>query len=160
MKYFLQGLILFLLLSCDSNRLYEKNISIDNTVWEVSNKPSFKYENTNADKKVNLKINVRHSISYQFSNLWLFINIINPVGELERDTLECVLAQKNGKWLGNGLADIKHIQCQFKNYTLSKQGTYIFEIEQAMRYGDLAKIEKLNGIMQIGLRIEKMNFNE
>ena len=109
MKYFLQGLILFLLLSCDSNRLYEKNISIDNTVWEVSNKPSFKYENTNADKKVNLKINVRHSSSYQFSNLWLFINIINPVGELERDTLECVLAQKNGKWLGNGLADIKHI---------------------------------------------------
>ena len=160
MKYFLQVLTLFLLLSCDSSRLYEKNISIDNTVWELSNKPSFEYDNTYAHKKVNLKINVRHSSSYQYSNLWLFINIIDPEGELKKDTIECVLAQKNGKWLGHGLADIRYVQCQFKNYTLSKIGTYTFEIEQAMRYGDLAKIEKLEGIMEIGLRIEKMNFNE
>tara|TARA_B100000963_G_scaffold169011_1_gene146831 strand:- start:724 stop:1206 length:483 start_codon:yes stop_codon:yes gene_type:complete len=160
MKYFLQVLILFLLLSCDSSRLYEKNISINNTVWEISNKPSFEYKNTHTDKKVNLKINVRHSSSYQYSNLWLFVNIIDPVGELKRDTMECILAQKNGKWLGHGLTDIRDVQCQFKNYTLSKRGTYTFVIEQAMRHGDLAKIEKLNGIMEIGLRIEKMNFNE
>ena len=32
---------------------------------------------------------------------------------------------------------------------------YTFEIEQAMRHGDLAKIEQLPGIMEIWFRIEK-----
>ena len=53
------------------------------------------------------------------------------------------------------MGDIWDVQCDFKNYCLDKKGDYVFEIEQAMRYGDLAKIEKLNGIMEIGLRIEK-----
>ena len=34
---------------------------------------------------------------------------------------------------------------------------YTFEIEQAMRHGDLAKIEQLPAIMEIGLRIEKQD---
>ena len=93
---------------------------------------------------------------YPYSNLWLFINTIDPYGVLNIDTLECVLAKKDGKWIGHGLGDIWDIQCNFKNYRLKKKGDYVFEIEQAMRYGDLAKIEKLKGVMGIGLRIEKI----
>ena len=52
--------------------LYEKNISIENTVWDLSHKPSFEYNNTDTTSRVNLKVNVRHSSSYPFSNLWLF----------------------------------------------------------------------------------------
>lgn len=149
-------LIVFFLISCDSNRLYEKNISIKNSIWELSEKPSFEFNNIDTVAKINLKINVRHSSLYPFSNLWLFINTINPYGELNIDTLECVLAKKDGKWIGHGLGDIWDVQCDFKNYRLDKEGVYIFEIEQAMRYGDLAKIEKLKGVMGIGLRIEKI----
>ena len=155
MKFWLVALILFSLLSCDSNRLYEKNITIENTVWYLSHIPSFEYNNTDTLSKVNLKVNVRHSSSYPFSNLWLFVNTIGPTGTLKIDTLECVLAQKDGKWLGSGLGDIWDIQCQFKSYRLMKQGIYTFEIEQAMRHGDLAKIDQLPGILEIGLRIEK-----
>ena len=85
---------------------------------------------------------------------------IDPKGALKKDTLECILAQKDGKWLGSGLGDIWDIQCQFKSYRFLKQGMYTFEIEQAMRHGDLAKIEQLPGIMEIGLRIEKQNIND
>ncbi len=156
MKYCLITLILFSLLSCDSNRLYEKNISIKNNVWNLSHKPSFEYNNADTISKVNLKANIRHSSSYPFSNLWLFINMIEPTGALKTDTLECVLAQKDGKWIGkSGLGDIWDIQCQFKNYHFRKKGIYTFEIEQAMRHGDLAKIEHLPGIMEVGFRIEK-----
>jgi len=154
-KYCLISLILFSLFSCDSNRLYEKNISIENTVWDLSQKPSFEYNNTDTISKVNLKANIRHSSSYPFSNLWLFINTIDPLGALKTDTLECILAQKDGKWLGSGLGDVWDIQCQFKSYRLLKKGVYTFEIEQAMRHGDLAEIEQLPGILEIGLRIEK-----
>ena len=149
MKYCLISLILFSLLSCDSNRLYEKNISIKNAVWDLSQKPIFEYNNTDTVSKVNLKANIRHSSSYPFSNT------IDPLGGLKTDTLECILAQKDGKWLGSGLGDVWDIQCQFKSYRFLKQGMYTFEIEQAMRHGDLAKIEQLPGIMEIGFRIEK-----
>ena len=154
-KKYTLTLIIFFMISCDANRLYEKNISIKNSVWEISEKPSFRYNNTDTISKLKLKINVRHSSSYPFSNLWLFINTINPNGELSTDTFECILAERDGKWIGQGLGDIWDVQCDFKNYCLDKKGDYVFEIEQAMRYGDLTKIEKLNGIMEIGLRIEK-----
>lgn len=157
MKYCLVTLILFSLLSCDTNRMYEKNIAIENTVWDLTQKPSFEYNNTDTISKVNLKVNIRHSSSYPFSNLWLFVNSTDPEGALKTDTLECILAHKDGKWLGRGLGNVWDIQCQFKSYFLHKQGMYTFEIEQAMRYGDLAKIKQLPGIMEVGLRIEKQN---
>tara|TARA_B100001057_G_scaffold455981_1_gene502955 strand:+ start:6355 stop:6945 length:591 start_codon:yes stop_codon:yes gene_type:complete len=158
MKYYLVAIIIFSLLSCDSKMLYEKNLSIENTVWDLSNKPHFKYNNADTALNVNLKVNVRHSSSYPFSNLWLFINTIDPAGVLKKDTLECILAQKDGKWLGSGLGDVWDIQCQFKSNLILKQGIYTFEIEQAMRHSDLAKIEQLPGIMEIGIRIEKQEY--
>ena len=157
MKYCSVPLILLTLFSCDSNMVYEKNIPIEKTVWNISQKPYFKYNNTDTISKMNIKVNVRHSSSYPFSNLWLFINTIDPKGAFKTDTMECILAQKDGKWLGSGLGNIWDIQCQFKSYRLLKQGIYTFEIEQAMRHGDLAKIEQLPGIMEIGLRIEKQD---
>ena len=120
-KYILT-LIVFFLISCDSNRIYEKNISIKNSVWELSEKPSFEFNNIDTVSVINLKINIRHSSLYPYSNLWLFINTIDPYGVLNIDTLECVLAKKDGKWIGHGLGDIWDIQCNFKNYRLKKKG--------------------------------------
>ena len=47
-----------------------------------------------------------------------------------------------------------------QSYRFLKQGVYTFEIEQAMRYGDSAKIEQLPGIMEVGLRIENKTIND
>ena len=64
-KYILT-LIVFFLISCDSNRIYEKNISIKNSVWELSEKPSFEFNNIDTVSVINLKINIRHSSLYPF----------------------------------------------------------------------------------------------
>ena len=155
MKYSCLILLFFTLIACDSNRLYEKNIPIKNKIWALSQAPSFEFNNKDTVSMVNMHVNVRHSSSYPFSNLWLFINTTTPNGSLVQDTLECVLAEKNGKWLGNGLGDIWDIQCYFKSLQMKEKGAYRFNIEQAMRHGDFAKIELLPGIMEVGLRIEK-----
>ena len=141
MKYCLLALILFSLLSCDSNRLYEKNISIENTFGIDLHKPSFNIS-IQIISRVNLKVNVRHSSSYPFSNLWLFVNTIEPGGAFKTDTLEITLAQKDKmyrQWIRRYLGYSMPIQ----SYRFLKQGMYTFEIEQAMRHGDLAKIERL-----------------
>ena len=149
-------IIASLLISCDSNRLYEKNISIDNDMWSLEQILNFDFENTDTISDVNLILNIRHSNNYPFSNLWVFINTLSPSGVKQVDTLETTLSQKDGKWLGDGLGGVWDLQVQFKNVRLNESGTYSFEIEQAMRHGNLSRIESLTGVMEIGLRIENV----
>jgi len=72
----------------------------------------------------------------------------------ERDTLECPLADQNGKWMGNGLGDIWDNKFLFKsNMTFQRKGTYKFIFTQAMR------VDSLPLIMDAGLSIEKAKVN-
>ena len=103
-------IIATLLISCDSNRLYEKNISIDNDMWSLEQILNFDFENTDTISDVNLILNIRHSNIYPFSNLWVFINTLSPSGEKQVDTLETTLSQKDGKWLGDGLGSVWDLQ--------------------------------------------------
>ena len=141
--------------ACDSVKIFEENIALENHIWSAENHLKFQAEITDTVSEMNLIINIRHSAHYPFSNLWVFVSTINPVGVKNIDTLECVLAAKDGMWLGGGLGDIWDIQIPLKTQVFSSSGDYIFEIEQAMRYGDKARIEKLPEIMDIGFRIEK-----
>lgn len=69
---------------------------------------------------------------------------------MERDTMECILANADGKWLGNGLGDIWDNKFLFKkNIKFQKPGTYEFVFNQAMR------VDSLPMIIDAGLSIEK-----
>jgi gliding motility-associated lipoprotein GldH len=93
---------------------------------------------------------VRNTSLYPMSNLYLFITTIAPSGHSIRDTVEVILADEKGKWLGSGLGDIWDLQQLYKeNVRFAQQGRYIFEYEQAMR------TEKLPFILDVGLRVEK-----
>jgi len=64
--------------------------------------------------------------------------------------MECILADANGKWLGNGLGDIWDNKILFKqNVKFPKRGLYQFTLNQAMR------LDSLPMIMDAGLSIEK-----
>lgn len=100
--------------------------------------------------RYNIFITVRNADSYDFNNLYLFIDINSPMKITERDTMECILADADGRWLGNGLGDIWDNKILFKkNIKFQKPGTYQFIINQAMR------VDSLHMIMDAGLSIEK-----
>ena len=155
MKKYVITLLVALFSACDSNKVFEENIALENHIWNLENRVKFQVEIMDTTAEMNLFVNIRHSAHYPFSNLWIFLITANPKGEISADTLECILAAKDGKWLGSGLGDIWDIQIPFKTQVFNSPGDYIFEIEQAMRYGDQARIEQLPEIMDIGLRIEK-----
>ena len=67
------------------------------------------------------------------------------------------MASKDGRWLGSGLGDIWDFQAPLETIRFSQEGTYLFELEQGMRYGDQAKIDMLPEIMALGIRIEQAN---
>ena len=155
MKRFKLIILVVFLSACDSSKVFEENIKLNNHIWSLENRPKFQVEIIDSVTAMNLFVNIRHSANYPFSNLWVFIKTTSPEGFVKTDTLECILAAKDGKWKGSGLGDIWDIQIPFRTQIFNRPGDYTFEIEQAMRYGDKARIEQLPEIMNIGFRIEK-----
>ena len=146
--------ILFVLLlgftACDSKRVYEQNIDIPEYIWDKDNPVYFDVEIKDTVSLHNVYINIRNASGYAYSNLYLFLDTKYPNNSMSRDTIECILADPSGKWLGDGSGDIWDNQILFKKNVRFKQiGTYKFRYEQAMR------IPKLPMIMDVGLRIEK-----
>lgn len=144
--------LLFVLLfsSCDNSRIFEQNYSIPESGWDQTNSAKFDVDIKDPSTPANFYINVRHADGYPYANLFLFIKTVFPNGKLSNDTLECVLADDKGKWLGSGIGDIYDNQIPFKrNVRFPVAGNYHFEIEQAMR------TQTVPLIMDVGLRIEK-----
>lgn len=141
------GLSFFM--SCDSSRLYEKNLEIPEGIWEQANILKFDVEIPDSSRKFNFYINMRNDESYPYSNLYLFLTTRFPDQKVSRDTLELLLADENGNWFGKGAGDRKFNQILLrKSMKFPKAGTYSFELEQGMRMGELP------GITDAGIRVE------
>lgn len=142
--------VILLLPSCGNKALFDDNLAIQNEIWTPDNNAIFKVEVKDTVHAYKFMINVRHTIDYRFSNLYVFMNTRFPNGNITRDTIECVLAAPDGKWVGKGFGELKQNQILL-NSTLRfpLKGEYAFEIEQGMR------VKELKGITDIGIRIEK-----
>lgn len=150
LAFLLPVFICLFISSCDENRIYEENHEIPESVWSSGNGLKFDVDIKDSSVPTNFYINVRNADGYPFGNLYLFVKTTFPNGIISTDTLECVLADENGKWLGNGLGDIYDNQIPFKrNVRFPLPGVYTFEIKHGMRS------DKIPLIMDIGLRIEK-----
>ena len=136
--------------ACDDNRIFEENTEIPGNTWSSSNAIKFDVNIVDTKTPANFYINVRNADGYPYNNLFLFIKTTFPDGKMSNDTLECVLADENGKWLGSGMGDIYDNQISFKkNVLFPEAGKYTFELQHGMR-SDLIPL-----IMDVGLRIEK-----
>ncbi len=131
--------------------LFEKNLKLPDAVWNEENKIIFETNISDTISLHNFYINIRNSGDYQFSNLYVFVDIFSPDCKIQRDTIECILTDTQGRWLGksgSGSVWDNHILFK-KNVRFPKSGKYVFRFEQAMR------TKELEHIMDVGLRIEK-----
>ena len=139
-------------ISCDSSIVFEEYKSFENQNWNTDSAAFFNYSITDTTSINTVKIKLRHTVEYEFQNLILFVetDVI--------DTVELMLANKEGMWLGGGIGDVREFEFEYQNAKLfSKKGNYSFKIEQAMRYGMAEKIQVLNNVLAVGLSIEKQN---
>ena len=150
--YYLLSIFLLVVLgfqSCKKAALYDRNLEITDGNWSTTQKPQFLVSIEDTLQNTDVYINLRNSSCYPYSNIFLFINTTFPNGKQARDTLECILANENGQWLGDGLGDIWDNRILFKkNVRFPQKGVYTFEFEQAMR------LNPLPCISDIGLRLE------
>ncbi len=133
--------------SCGSRALLDSTVKLNN-YWYKLDAAGFNTEVTDTVSNYNFYLNVRHSTHYRFSNLYLFLETRFPNGNSTRDTLELVLANAEGKWLGKGWGDLRedHILLK-KNLRFPLKGPYRFMIWQAMRR------DTLKGIYDVGIQI-------
>jgi gliding motility-associated lipoprotein GldH len=138
------------LTACDKNRVFEENTPIADHAWDTAQVVRFEVNIEDTVSPHNFFVNVRNGDAYRYSNLYLFINTIFPDGRRSHDTLECILADDRGRWLGEGIGDLYSSQILFKkNVRFPLSGTYKFEFMQGMRE------DRLPMITDIGMRIEK-----
>ena len=131
---------------------FDEYKTFKNQRWNSDSVAIFNYKVSDCTFKNTIKIKLRHTVEYEFQNLFLFIetDVI--------DTVELILANKEGMWLGSGVGDVREFEFEYQNAKLfSKKGNYSFKIEQAMRYGVAEKIQVLNNVLAVGLSIEKQN---
>ena len=140
----------FLLSSCGNNVVFSKYENFENNEWFAKNKVSFDLEMKDADSFHDISVMVRHADAYPYSNLFLFLTTYYPDGKVTLDTLECILANPKGEWMGNGAGDIFDITIPLKQSTrFPLTGKYKFTFEQAMR------TDPLPLIMDFGFEIKK-----
>ncbi len=143
-----------LLIGCDGSKHFEQINTLPPEGWDVNNRQSFTFDISDNKTPYNVFIDVRNKNEYAYKNLFLFLEWTGPDSVFVRDTFECVLAGVDGRWYGNGFGDLWDARVPYKmNLQFPKEGEYTIEIEQAMRH------ENLEGISEIGLRIEKTKAN-
>lgn len=152
--------MVFLLLgSCNEKLVHSEYQALNNGVWEKENKIQFQFEVADTLQKHHLFLNVRNNESYEFSNLFLILELEAPNGNTLLDTLEYEMALPSGEWLGEGMGSVKESKLWYKeNINFEDSGVYKVTVEQAMRKnGEVDGLEHLTGITDIGLQIEKTN---
>jgi gliding motility-associated lipoprotein GldH len=96
-------------------------------------------------------LKVRHNTDFEYQNIFLFVSF-----KEKTDTIEVLLSEKNGKWLGKGFGDVKEVDyCFAENVIFNSKQARTITAEQAMRYGDESEITSLNGIIALGINVKK-----
>lgn len=146
--------------ACDSNRVYDVYKSLPNE-WHKDSVVTFKINPPDSINPYNLFVNLRNTNDYKFSNLYLIVEMNFPHGKIVKDTLQYRMAKPNGELLGTGFTDVKENKLWYKEgVVFNETGEYTINIQHAMREnGKVKGVENLEGITEIGFRIEDPNTN-
>lgn len=143
--------MLISIFACNNSGVFGEYKTIPRATWHRDSVVIFQVPVTDTLQNHNLYIDVRNDIEYKYSNLWLFIDIIQPGDSIAvTDTFEVTLADPTGKWLGHGFGGVKTNELLFKrNVYFPVSGNYEIQIKQGMRG------QQLDGITEVGFRVEK-----
>ena len=150
--------LLICLSSCDENRVYDLYKPLNNSVWKLKEPVRFQFSISDTIYTHNLFFGIRNNQNYQYSNLFLISELNFPNGKKVVDTLEYRMADPSGRFLGTGLSSNKENKLFYKeNIIFPVKGSYHISIKQAMRKsGESKGIDNLQGITDVGFRIEKV----
>lgn len=118
--------------------------------WSADSVVGWAVKVTDISEPYTIDLGLRHSSSYDFSNLYLIVTIQGPDGAQVVDTLSYPLANALGEWYGKGFADTKELILPYRrNAQFADTGEYRFTLRHGMRQ------DPLEGIKQLSLELYK-----
>ncbi len=151
MKYIPAIPLIFLLLSCDSSRVYEDFNELEEVFWHMDSTQIFTFQINDTSKFYNLYATFRNSSRYPYYNIYFKYTL--------KDSTDTSLAEelveyhffdpKTGKPLGNGLGDLfDHLVQLEDDLKFGSTGEYQIALQQFMR------LDTLPFLMSVGARVE------
>ena len=135
------AIIAVLMTGCSSPSFLNQIDQIPNAEWGFTDPVRFSAKVLDTSQAYNYSIQVRHGGNYDYQNLIVFFKTYYPNNTYIIDTVDCPLAEPNGRWLGSGLGDIIDNRILFKiNQRFPQTGEYNFEIQHAMRMDTVYEI--------------------
>ncbi|TNJ47228.1 gliding motility lipoprotein GldH [Tamlana fucoidanivorans] len=149
-----------LVVSCDSNRVFDAYKAVPNK-WHKDSVVSFKLTPPDSTNAYNLFVNLRNTNAYKYNNLFLIVEMVFPHGKTIKDTLEYRMAEPSGKLLGTGYTDVKENKLWYKEgVVFAESGEYTVNIQHAMReHGKVNGVKELEGVTDVGFRVEHITSN-
>ena len=139
---------LFVLLLASCNRpMYVGLHDLPVTGWHQDSTLTYAVPVTDSVNAYDILLQLRTGSNYPYQNLWLFISEYRDSVFVTCDTIECMLADDRGRWLGKGnihhdLTLLYAPGCRFPH-----AGTYTYTITQGMREEVLHGVESVTVLL-------------
>lgn len=152
MRLIVVALFAFLLIGCDTNRVFEDNKDFARRAWLTNDTVGFEFQITDPSVPYNLQCDIRNTLDYPWSRIFVTYTL--------EDSTHTVLARKlvssylfdgkTGKPNGrSGLGDIYDHRFPLIENRTFVPGKYFVKLQQEMR------TDTLKGVLAAGLRVEK-----
>ena len=161
-KPLLSAYICIVFLYTCSNDLIQSSYRDFENGWRLNDTVFFKF-NSFSDKKYDIQFHIRNDNNYQYSNLFMIASLKEDNILITKDTLEYLMADKEGNFLGSGYGNIKEsFLIWIDEYDFKKESDYLITINHAMRKNQEEKgLKILPGVVSLGIKFsEKKLDNE
>lgn len=146
------GLVILLVVGCDSGRVYEADYDFSGQSWHMDTIPSFEFQIDEVSGN-DVLLKIRNSLDFPFRNCYMTYFLEDSLGNtLSSNLVDFQLFDETtGKPFGKGNSIFQHSESILSEYTFPSPGTYRIKIAQYMRKASL------EGTYSIGVRIEESN---
>lgn len=144
----ISAFIMLVTLSCNRGTYFADTVKMEGEAWSMYDPVKFICTIDDTVRVYNIDLSVRTSTEYPYRNLYLFVVTSFPSGSTVTDTIQVMLANEKGDWLGRGAGDIRELTIPYKsNVYFPEKGEYHFKVIHGMR--DTV----LKGVYDLGMRI-------
>lgn len=142
------AIVLALLSACGNRVVYTEFYSMPIDGWHQDSTLTFTTEIADSTTCYDIQLVVRHTTQYPYQNLWLFVDEYAGNMLILQDTIEAMLADDYGRWLGTGIHRYELPLLYDEQHRFAQSGEHTFAIRQGMR------TEWLKGITEVGLVVK------
>ncbi|MCI0523434.1 MAG: gliding motility lipoprotein GldH [Bacteroidales bacterium] len=141
-------LLLLLTMSCLRGTYYADTVKMAGETWSMYDPGKFSCAIDDTATVYDITLSVRTSTDYPYRNLYLFVVTVFPSGTSVTDTIQGMVTDEKGNWLGRGAGDLREVTIPYKsNIYFPENGEYHFKVIHGMRD------TLLRGVYDIGMRI-------